>query len=119
MLEATARVVPRIDGTLEDAAAQGVERDLHALFAMSGAFATDFEALRGPTNELLRKAFADIVWWGSLDELRAGTSPFAREIVLAFRDEDDEDGGAGTTSVLPIADDELDDFVEFLATYGV
>lgn len=64
-----------------------------------------------------------IVWCGSFDELRAGAGEFAREVREAWRESRVGCGepvplAEGETIDGPVADGDLDAFVEFLEEYG-
>ena len=119
ILEATARLVPRIDGTIDEAAARAVENELLELFVPADRAPANLSSLRDPADAVLRKAYADIVWWGSLNELQASSSPFAHEMVQAFREEAEVAGESTESAIQPVDGDELDDFIEFPVSYGV
>lgn len=69
----------------------------------------DLQALRKELNEKL-SGLAQFIWMGSFADLRSSDQPEAKKFRGAFRDDVDD---------APITADEVDDFAEFTATYGV
>lgn len=74
------------------------------------------ETLREKVNTAARGAFA-IDWWGTFEELRGAGSEWARDLREKFREMSSEDS-SGRPSADVIQDAELDDFVEFVQSYG-
>lgn len=66
-------------------------------------------ALLEEFNHVVKDEFV-IDWWGRFDELAAAKTEFAQQLVAWFLDEEED--------ARPLADDELEDFVEFLKTCG-
>lgn len=71
--------------------------------------ANEIDALVSPLNSAL-KGIVQITWMGRFIELVEGDKDFARQLRLGFRDE------ASANSIHP---DELEEFVEYLQTYGI
>jgi hypothetical protein len=71
-------------------------------------------------NRNLRR-IAQIRWWGPLEDLRCSDAEFPRQLRAWARDEyaDDQDNAAPGASEAPVTDEELDDFVEAIRTYGL
>jgi hypothetical protein len=70
------------------------------------------EDLRRKVNAAV-KEFITIEWWGSFNDLIAGDSEFAQTIREDFRESDDEPDNS------PVMETEIDEFVDFVLTYGV
>ena len=61
------------------------------------------------------KGYASIRWWGSLEDLLSGEGEFEQEVRESLREGfEDDDPGHGV-----IGPEMVDDFVEFIRTYGV
>ncbi len=58
------------------------------------------------------KSFMSVDWWGEFDDLLQGNSELACEIRSSFRSDDGD-------SEAPITNEEMDEFVEYIHTYGV
>lgn len=56
------------------------------------------------------KDHAILDWWGTFDDILSGRQPFGRDILDSFLPEEREGG-----SIMP---EEMDEFVEYLSTYG-
>jgi hypothetical protein len=69
----------------------------------------DLEALRCGLNERL-VGLAQFTWMGSFEELCGSDHAEAKKVRGEFREDEDES---------PITPDEVDDFAEFTASYGV
>jgi hypothetical protein len=67
-------------------------------------------------NEAAKSDF-QVAWWGTLVELRADESEWARDLREQFRELEFEDAD-GVPSSEAIGDDEFEDFVGFVAGYG-
>jgi|AntAceMinimDraft_12_1070368.scaffolds.fasta_scaffold127387_1 hypothetical protein len=55
----------------------------------------------------------NLQWMGKFEEITLGESDFSREVIYDFRDADE------LSISRSIGSDELDEFLEFLSTYGV
>jgi len=73
------------------------------------------ETLRGEFDAVLSDMEAGLRWWGTFDDLVAGEGEFERELRAAFRDDPEDDELAGRA----ISPDEADEFVGFVAEYGI
>ncbi len=61
------------------------------------------------------KNFSQISWCGQLPDLLEGTGEFPVSLRATFRDEDEEEDGAGLE---PIQQDELEDYMAYIREYG-
>lgn len=60
----------------------------------------------------------DFEWIGTFDELCAGNSDFAREVRQGYY-EDISDDEALITTLPPVDETELDDFIQFVSEWGI
>lgn len=85
-------------------------------------FSTDgfTDELLAELNEAVKSDFT-LEWWGRFDELVAGQSNFARNIVTGFLSQAEEwsEEQEDDPPVRALREDELDEFVEYLQTCGV
>lgn len=62
---------------------------------------------------------SQIEWWGTFRELRGGVSPYSRELIKSFRQHIMDEENIKDVSVDPVRDKELDDFKDYISTYGI
>lgn len=72
--------------------------------------------VRKPLNKELENV-VQIEWAGTFEDLTHGDDEFARKVRADFQSLSDDESPA-TGGANPISPEELDDFVEFLTTYG-
>jgi hypothetical protein len=70
---------------------------------------SDVKGMSSELNRLL-KGIVQMTWAGTFDELLSGAGNFDRKLRSRFRDEESQE---------PISPDEVEDFLEFLSTYGI
>lgn len=78
----------------------------------------DWEAGRIEVNGILRK-FSQIEWWGVFADLRSAEHPYAAIVVNEFREQQTGEPSAADGDVAEIGDDELEEFREFISTWGL
>jgi hypothetical protein len=62
-------------------------------------------------NDLTQGTYT-VEWWGSFETLTSAQGEFAADLINEFRDLDSD------TTPAPISPSELDEFIEFISTYG-
>ena len=62
-------------------------------------------------NDLTQGTYG-VEWWGSFETLTSAQGEFAADLINEFRDLDSD------TTPAPIGPSELDEFIEFISTYG-
>ncbi|MFO7905716.1 MAG: hypothetical protein R6U98_23870 [Pirellulaceae bacterium] len=83
------------------------------LFADFDASSHDLEQLRSNLNHFMQNMW-QIEWWGQFKDLTDGNGGFAARIRSDFRE--DVEGLDGGSTAIP--EDKLDDFHEYLQSYG-
>ena len=78
----------------------------------------DWEAGRIEVNGILHK-FSQIEWWGIFPDLRSAEHPYAAIVVNEFREQQTGEPSAADGDVAEIGDDELEEFREFISTWGL
>ena len=62
---------------------------------------------------------SQIEWLGTFRELRGGVSPYSRGLIKSFRQNLMDEENFKDVSTDPVADEELDEFKDYLSTYGI
>jgi hypothetical protein len=70
------------------------------------------DSLRKDVNQIVGGAFV-LDWWGSFDELTGAETEFSKTVLRGFLDLD------ATSPAAPLHGEALDEFVEYLLTFGV
>jgi len=94
------------------------EEELRKVSETVAAIHDDVKDQEQPSVELLSrinsviKGTTQLGWWGTFDDLRQGDKEFERDKRGEFRETLEQSGST------PVADDEVDGFVEFVSSYG-
>lgn len=93
-----------------------VEASVRAVISAQREGEVSADVAREQLNSVLR-GFSQIEWWGTFKDLCGGTDAYAAKVIAAFREDCADEGVAARGG--SVSRDELEEFKEFLTTYGL